>query len=317
MEFHRAAEILSAIQSNIAKVIVGKEETVELLLTALCCGGHVLLEDMPGTGKTMLAKTLSRSIGGEFRRIQFTPDLLPSDVTGLNYFNQKESGFVFRAGPVFCNILLADEINRATPRTQSSLLECMEERQVTVDGETRKLKAPFLVIATQNPIETAGTFPLPEAQLDRFLMMLSMGLPTREEEIAILDRFLKDSPLEELEPVCTVEELLALQALRKEVYVHPILMGYIVDLTQATRTVEAAVLGVSPRGSLALMNAARANAMLHGRAYVVPEDIKRVAIPVLAHRVTLTHGSFDRAGGEKLIEGILNSVPVPTERWER
>ena len=317
MEFHRASEILSAVKGNIAKVIVGKDETVELLLTALCCGGHVLLEDMPGTGKTMLAKTLSRSIGGAFRRIQFTPDLLPSDVTGLNYFNQKEGGFVFRAGPVFCNILLADEINRATPRTQSSLLECMEERQVTVDGETRKLQAPFLVIATQNPIETAGTFPLPEAQLDRFLMMLSMGLPTREEEIAILDRFLKDSPLEELEPVCTVDELLALQALRKEVYVHPVLMGYIADLTQATRSTEVAVLGVSPRGSLALLNAARAIAMLHGRAFVAPEDVKRVAVPVLAHRITLTHGSFDRTGGEKLIQGILGAVPVPTERWER
>ena len=317
MDHKRAAGILSALQENIGKVIVGREDTVELLLTALCCGGHVLLEDMPGTGKTKLAKSLARSVDGAFRRVQFTPDLLPSDVTGLNYFNQKQSEFSFRAGPVFCNILLADEINRATPRTQSSLLECMEERQVTVDGETRLLESPFLVIATQNPIETAGTFPLPEAQLDRFLMMLSMGLPSREEEIAILDRFLREDPLEELKPVCSRQELLELQELRKSVYVHPILLGYITDLVQATRSAESAVLGVSPRGTLALMNAVRAYAMLRGRSYAVPEDVKRLAVPVLSHRVSLERGSFDRLGGAKLIQGILDSVPVPTERWER
>ena len=317
MDHKRAAGILSALQENIGKVIVGREDTVELLLTALCCGGHVLLEDMPGTGKTKLAKSLARSVDGVFRRVQFTPDLLPSDVTGLNYFNQKQSEFSFRAGPVFCNILLADEINRATPRTQSSLLECMEERQVTVDGETRLLESPFLVIATQNPIETAGTFPLPEAQLDRFLMMLSMGLPSREEEIAILDRFLREDPLEELKPVCSRQELLELQELRKSVYVHPILLGYITDLVQATRSAESAVLGVSPRGTLALMNAVRAYAMLRGRSYAVPEDVKRLAVPVLSHRVSLERGSFDRLGGAKLIQGILDSVPVPTERWER
>lgn len=317
MEFNRAAELLSAIKTNVAKVIVGKDEIVELLLTALCCGGHVLLEDVPGTGKTKLAKSLARSLDGEFRRIQFTPDLLPSDVTGLNYYNQKEAAFVFRAGPVFCNILLADEINRATPRTQSSLLECMEERQVTIDGETRRLNAPFLVLATQNPIETAGTFPLPEAQLDRFLMMLSMGLPDREEEIAILDRFLKDDPLDELSPVCTRQELLELQTLRKSVYVHPLLMGYIADLAQATRTGDSAVLGVSPRGSLALLNASRAFALLRGRRFAVPEDVKKLAVPVLSHRVTLEQGSFDRRSGEKLIRSILDAVPVPTERWER
>ena len=317
MDHKRAAGILSALQENIGKVIVGREDTVELLLTALCCGGHVLLEDMPGTGKTKLAKSLARSVDGAFRRVQFTPDLLPSDVTGLNYFNQKQSEFSFRAGPVFCNILLADEITRATPRTQSSLLECMEERQVTVDGGTRLLESPFLVIATQNPIETAGTFPLPEAQLDRFLMMLSMGLPSREEEIAILDRFLREDPLEELKPVCSRQELLELQELRKSVYVHPILLGYITDLVQATRSAESAVLGVSPRGTLALMNAVRGYAMLRGRSYAVPEDVKRLAVPVLSHRVSLERGSFDRLGGAKLIQGILDSVPVPTERWER
>ena len=238
-------------------------------------------------------------------------------MTGLNYFNQKESDFVFRAGPVFTNILLADEINRATPRTQSSLLECMAERQITVDGVTRTLEAPFFVIATQNPIETAGTFPLPEAQLDRFLMMLSMGLPSREEEISILDRFLTDDPLLELSPVCAKADLLALQQAAKSVYLHPLLRGYLADLTLATRSSASSVLGVSPRGTLALSLAVRASALLHGRDFVTPEDIKALAVPVLAHRITLQHGVFDRPRGAALIEGTLAQLPVPTENWEQ
>ena len=316
MNFQNAAELLSSVKANIGKVIVGKDTVVDLLLTALCCGGHVLLEDMPGTGKTVLAKSLARSVAGEFRRVQFTPDLLPSDVTGLNYYNQKEGEFVFRAGPVFCNILLADEINRATPRTQSSLLECMEERQVTLDGVTRKLPAPFLVIATQNPIETAGTFPLPEAQMDRFFMMLSMGLPDRAEEIAIMERFMRDDPLAELEPVCSLDDLSALQALRKTVFVHPSILGYIADLIQGTRKEENAVSGSSPRGTLAMLNATRAYAMLNGRGYVTPEDVKLLAVPVLSHRIVREYGSMDRRSGEQLIRTLLDQIPVPTERFE-
>lgn len=308
---------IEAIRSNIKKVIIGKDTVIDLILTAFAAGGHVLLEDVPGTGKTVMAKSLSKSISGQFSRIQFTPDLLPSDVTGLNYFNQKESQFVFRQGPVFCNILLADEINRATPRTQSALLECMEERQVTVDGMTRKLERPFFVIATQNPIETSGTFPLPEAQLDRFLMQLSMGTPTKEEELSIMERFIINQPLEQLQAVCSKEDLLAIQDAYSSVYVHQSLMSYMVDLVQATRSHHQVITGVSPRGTLALLKAVQAYAMIQGRDYAVPEDIKTVAVPVMAHRLVISRGFGSLSTGSQIIEELLDTIAVPTEEWSR
>lgn len=272
-------ENILRIKENMKKVIIGKDEVMDRILTALLSGGHVLLEDLPGTGKTVLAKSLAKSMNGEFRRVQFTPDLLPSDVTGLHYFNQREGEFQFREGPVFTQILLADEINRATPRTQSSLLECMEERQVTIDGETRKLDEVFFVIATQNPIESSGTFPLPEAQMDRFFMKLSMGFPSKEEELAILDRFQLAEPLKTLEPVCTREEILeAMEEIRK-IYVHPEIKKYLVDIAEASRQDGELLSGVSPRGTLALFKGIRAYAWLKGRDYVVPEDVKALAVP--------------------------------------
>lgn len=308
---------LEKLQDNISKVMIGNKGTMKLILTALLARGHVLLEDVPGTGKTVLAKSLARSVDAQFGRVQFTPDLLPSDVTGLNYFDAKEGEFVFREGPVFCNILLADEINRATPKTQSSLLECMAENQVTVDGVTRELGTLFFVIATQNPLETLGTFPLPEAQMDRFIMRISMEDLSQSQELSMIDRFLIEEPLPALASICEREELLKLQDLCREVYVHRDLMKYMVEVVHVTRKHGKVIHGVSPRGTIAFVRAAQGFAMTEGRDYVVPEDIKSVAVPVLSHRLSLSAAAEGGKGEEKVIDEILKVTELPTEEWER
>lgn len=313
-----AAKLLE-VEKSLSKVIVGKETVIRRLVTALAAGGHVLLEDVPGTGKTVLAKTLARSLDADYHRIQFTPDLLPTDITGLSVYRQDRGEFEFKPGPVFTNILLADEINRATPRTQAGLLECMEERQVTSDGVTRTLPDPFFVIATQNPVETSGTFPLPEAQLDRFLMKLSLGLPSAEEEVQILTRFLTEDAGQlmdhEVRPVATPEDLIALRKAARQVTVSPVILGYLAALVDATRQRRDVSSGVSPRGSLALLRCAQVNAVLEDRDHVVPEDIKGLAVPVLAHRLLLSGSYGVTAQGIQIIEEILESVPVPTENF--
>lgn len=309
-------EEIKRIKDNIAKVIIGKDAVVELLLTAIVAKGHVLLEDVPGTGKTLLAKTLAKSIDGSFARIQFTPDLLPSDITGINYYRQNEGEFRFRKGPVFSNIVLADEINRATPRTQAGLLEAMEERQVSVEGVTYPLEAPFLVIATQNPLETLGTFPLPEAQMDRFLMKLSMGLPGKEEEIQMMERFFKDEPLEAIGSVAVKEDIITLQKKSREIFIHPVLMEYIAELVQTSRKHKDVICGVSPRGTMALLNTARAYAVVKERTYVVPEDIKAVAVPVIAHRIQTGGSSLQADHAALVVKELLETTPLPTEDWK-
>ena len=315
-------ELAQNIRTNVEQVIVGKTDVIDLTLTALIAQGHVLLDDVPGTGKTKLARSIARSIDAGFSRVQFTADLLPSDLTGIHYYNQKESEFVFRAGPLFSNILLADEINRATARTQSSLLECMEERQITVDGKTMILDRPFLVMATQNPVETQGTFPLPEAQLDRFMIRLSLGYPDTEDSRKILDRFRTGDPLISLKPVCTKDDLIRAQDLYMQVYVSDAVLTYILRIVQATRTDEAILLGVSPRGALALMKAAQVYAAIHGRNFVTPDDIKKLMIPVLSHRLILTasssysiSSSYGRGTSRaaEVLKRISAVIPCPTE----
>jgi len=307
------AETMRRVADGIETVIVGKRPAVELALTAFLAGGHVLIEDIPGVGKTTLAKALARALGLVFKRVQFTPDLLPADITGTTIFNQKTAQFEFREGPVFANIVLADEINRATPKTQSSLLECMEEQQVTTDGITYILPHPFFVVATENDIESHGTYPLPEAQLDRFLLRLSLGYPDAAEESRILDQQTRLRPLDALEPVTTRDEILRLQAETRAVFVAPALRDYIVALVGATRTHPLTALGASPRGSLGLLHASQAYAAVSGRTYVQPDDIKRLAGPVLAHRLILRPETrVKNVTGPSLIEEILDRIPVPT-----
>ena len=311
---HQISSVYETIKQNVGRVIVGKEETIDMLVVTMLCGGHLLLEDVPGTGKTMLIKSLAASVGCDFKRIQFTPDLLPSDITGINFFNMKKSEFEFIPGPIFANIVLADEINRATPKTQSGLLECMEEAQATIDGKTYPLSAPFMVIATQNPVESMGTFPLPEAQMDRFLMKGSMDYPTHAESVDILARFDKTSPLQTLESVVSADELTAAIRALPEVYICRELMGYISSVVEATRSYPRVTLGVSPRGALALMRASKGYAAIAGRDYVLPDDIKRAAIPVLAHRLTLENAlRIRKNAAEEIIEDILAKTTVPTE----
>jgi MoxR-like ATPase len=316
-DFYRVATTTQALQDNIGRVMVGKAQTVGLLLVALLTPGHVLLEDVPGLGKTTLAKALARSLGCSFQRVQFTPDLLPSDVTGVSVFNQKTTDFEFRPGPLFAQIVLADEINRAGPRTQSALLEAMEERQITVDGVTRALPRPFLVLATQNPIELEGTFPLPEAQLDRFLLRLAIGYPAAEEERAILRRFRETDPLTALTPVLTAETLIELAQLCRAVYVSEAIETYILALVRATRENPALTLGASPRGALALYRTAQTLAAMRGRGYVLPDDVQALIGPTLAHR--LIPSGQARLRGKAvtdILRDIAEKVPVPVEeRW--
>ena len=312
MENKDVSREIDEIRSSMAQVIVGKTEVIDLLITVFLSEGHALIEDVPGVGKTLLAKTFAKCLGLDFRRIQFTPDLLPADITGVSVFNQKTLEFDFMPGPVFTDILLADEINRATPRTQSSLLECMEERQVTVDGVTYELSHDFTVLATQNPVELSGTFPLPEAQLDRFLMKISIGYPSKEEEEKIVSRFEKGMhTIYDIAPVGK-DKIARLKESAKNVHVSSEIVSYISDITRQTRDLKIAQLGVSPRGTLALARACKSYALIQGRTYVIPDDVKRLAVPVLSHRIVVSQDMFYRGKSqEEIVQEILDSVPVP------
>jgi MoxR-like ATPase len=311
----RIQETGDRVLANVERVIVGKHNEVRFALVALLCRGHLLIEDVPGTGKTVLAKAIARSLGCSFRRIQFTPDLLPSDVTGLSIYNQKTQEFEFRAGPIMSQVVLADEINRATPKTQSALLECMEERQATVDGTTYQMPDPFLVIATQNPIEYEGTFALPEAQLDRFMLRIRLGYPQPVDEVVILDEQKRRHPIDELEVVCSTEELQEMQRAVREIYVDPTVAEYIVRLVNGTRDHGDIYLGASPRGSIALYRAGQALAGLLGRDYVIPDDVKALAEPALAHRLIIkTSSSIHDVQPAQVIRELLETVPVGTVR---
>ena len=307
--------VAERIIQNVERVIVGKERELRLAITALMCGGHMLIEDVPGVGKTMLARAIAASTGCSFKRIQFTPDLLPSDISGVSIYNQKLSEFEFRPGPILAQVVLADEVNRATPKTQSALLEAMEERQVTVDGITHKMPAPFMVLATQNPIEYEGTFPLPEAQLDRFLIRIHLGYPSATDEVLVLDLQQTSHPVETIQQVTDPNEILQLQKAVKEIYVDPLIKQYIVELARATRDHESAYLGASPRGSLALFRTAQARALLEGRDFVTPDDVKELALVTLGHRIIMSPGAKVKgATVADVVADCLRRVPVPGAR---